>query len=315
MKRILSPPGCGESCANPVSDKSDVRNDERDISVSSDSADVLSGAHALLSIYLEDLRRCRIIKKNEYQELYSRIDAGDQTAFDEVLVNNLRLVVSVSKTYRAGKQTILDRISHGIIGLYSAVRKFRPELGFSFSTYAISWIKQAIDRGIASELKLVRLPHHVYMKNNRYLRILHEREGRGLAPLTDDELKSELGFTADSQLNRFKNIHRAEYSIDAPVQDSECTMGETLVSENEVVVSEKADSASNKAVLFKIMNDSLNYREKLVLQMYYIREMSLEDIGGVLGLTTEGVRVVRNGALKRVKSKMHVHGLVFSDFM
>lgn len=279
------------------------------------SADILSSNMGLLSLHLADLRRCRIIKKAEYPELYRRIRAGEQSAFDEILVGNLRLVVSIAKRYRPNKQTILERISHGILGLYHAVSKFEPELGFSFSTYATIWVKQAIDRGITAESKLIRLPHHVFMKNNRYLRILHEREGKGLPALPDPKLKQELGFDSDSQLSQFKGIYRLETSIDATLPDSEFSIGDTLIDESEVLASEKTEQISNKTTLSRIMNDSLNPREQSILHMYYVLDMTLAEIGSVLSITTEGVRLARNEAVKRVKSKMDVMGLVFSDFI
>ena len=113
-----------------------------------------------LQLFLNEAGRWPLLTKEEEVELAKRIERGDHEAKERMINSNLRLVVSIAKRYQGHGLSLLDLIQEGIIGLIRAVEKFDWRRGFKFSTYATWWIRQAIQRGIASGDRTVRLPVH-----------------------------------------------------------------------------------------------------------------------------------------------------------
>lgn len=128
-------------------------------------------AHAsALSCYFNEVSRHPPLSVEVEQALCQRIVLGDEAARHSLIRGNLRLVISTARQYSHPDLPLEDLIEEGNFGLMHATHKFKPELGFRFSTYAIWWIRQYIERGIMNCARTVRLPVHVAKRLNRYVR-------------------------------------------------------------------------------------------------------------------------------------------------
>ena len=123
-----------------------------------------------LALYLREIGRYRLLTPAEEVQLAKRIERGDQQARERLINANLRLVVSVAKRYQRQSIPLLDLIQEGTLGLIRASEKFDWRFGNKFSTYAIWWIRQAIDRAVCSQAEPIRIPVHVYERRRRLAR-------------------------------------------------------------------------------------------------------------------------------------------------
>jgi RNA polymerase primary sigma factor len=123
-----------------------------------------------LSLYLQEIGRYRLLTRAEEVQLSKRIERGDALAKERLINANLRLVVSVAKHYQRPGIPLLDLIQEGTLGLIRASEKFDWRRGNKFSTYAIWWIRQAVDRAVCNQAEPIRLPVHVYERRRRLAR-------------------------------------------------------------------------------------------------------------------------------------------------
>jgi RNA polymerase primary sigma factor len=132
-----------------------------------------SGAAAAnpLALYLNTIGRYRLLTRAEEVQLAKRIERGDERAKERLINSNLRLVVSVAKRYQRQSIPLLDLIQEGTLGLIRASEKFDWRRGNKFSTYAIWWIRQAVDRAVCSQAEPIRIPVHVYERRRRLARV------------------------------------------------------------------------------------------------------------------------------------------------
>jgi RNA polymerase primary sigma factor len=127
-----------------------------------------------LSLYLSEIGRYQLLTRAEEVQLAKRIEAGDEQAKERLINANLRLVVSVAKHYQRPGLPLLDLIQEGTIGLIRASEKFDWRRGNKFSTYAIWWIRQAIDRAVCNQSEPIRIPVHIYERRRRLARARQE---------------------------------------------------------------------------------------------------------------------------------------------
>jgi RNA polymerase primary sigma factor len=123
-----------------------------------------------LALYLHEIGRYRLLTRADEVQLAKRIERGDQQAKERLINANLRLVVSVAKRYQRQGMPLLDLIQEGTIGLIRASEKFDWRRGNKFSTYAIWWIRQAIDRAVCNQAEPIRIPVHVHERRRRLAR-------------------------------------------------------------------------------------------------------------------------------------------------
>jgi len=137
--------------------------------------------------YLDEIGISPLLSADE-EKYYARlVQSGDEPARQRMIESNLRLVVKISRRYLNRGLPLLDLIEEGNLGLIHAVKKFDPERGFRFSTYATWWIRQTIERAIMNQSRTVRLPIHVIKDINTCLRAArHLRQQGENAPTTAD---------------------------------------------------------------------------------------------------------------------------------
>jgi RNA polymerase primary sigma factor len=257
-----------------------------------------------LDQYLRDVSKHELITPEEEIELGRRARAGDEEAVQRLVRANLRFVISVAKKYQNRGVSLIDLIQEGNVGLVTAARKFDPDQGVKFISYAVWWIRQAILSALANQGRAVRVPLN---RASDLARIFRERE-RLKQELRRDPSAEELAKAAKltpEVVESLQTLNAAEIRLDAPIGDSDDSqLVERFIleeaAEPEVTVEERLLAEQIERAL-----DTLSPRDARVLRLYFGleggREHTLEEIGNVLGVTRERVRQLRDRALKRLR--------------
>lgn len=248
---------------------------------------------------------------------------GQGELFDQIVRNNIRLVESIAGSYskKIGHQMEFDDlVQEGILGLMKAIKKFDPENGYQFSTYATWWIRQSITRAIVDKGYIIRVPVHMYETINKVLKI--ERQSILKFNKIDIEWVTQ---QLDMNLVQYLEVKKIDYqflhlaSLDTIVsQEDEDTslidFIETRPHSGAEDVSEALQDpellvmkADQKRMLLELM-DSLIDREKDVLfYRFGFNEgepKTLEEIGQIYKVTRERIRQIESKALKKLKEKI-----------
>jgi RNA polymerase primary sigma factor len=273
----------------------------------SDSFDDFAGAgeeQTALDQYLKEVSRHKLLTAPDEIELGRRAQKGDEEAVARLVRSNLRFVISVAKKYQNRGVSLTDLIQEGNVGLVTAARKFDPEQGVKFISYAVWWIRQAILSALANQGRAVRVPLN---RASDLARIFRERE-RLKQELRRDPSTEEIAEAAKLTpeiVESLSTLNAAEIRLDAPIGDSDDSQLVERFIVDEAFEPELAVEERLLAEQIERALDTLTPRDARVLRLYFGleggREHTLEEIGNMLGVTRERVRQLRDRALKRLR--------------
>jgi RNA polymerase primary sigma factor len=254
--------------------------------------------------YLREIGKVPLLSAEEEVELAKRYEKAEKKAKDKLTESNLRLVVSIAKKYIGRGLSLLDLIQEGNQGLIRAVEKYDWRKGFKFSTYATWWIRQAITRAIADQARTIRIPVHMVETINKLYRITRRlMQELGREP-TAEEIAEEAEIEPDRVREIFK-IAQEVTSLEAPVgEDQESFLGDFIPDESQLSPVDEASKQLLKDHLDEVLA-TLSDREARVLKLRFglegSKQMTLEEVGKVFGVTRERIRQIEAKALRKLK--------------
>ncbi len=266
-------------------------------------------------IYLNEIGVSPLLTASEEVKFARRIKKGDESARHRMIESNLRLVVKIARRYINRGLPLLDLIEEGNLGLIHAVKKFDPERGFRFSTYATWWIRQTIERAIMNQSRTVRLPIHVIKEINGCI-----RASRTLRQIHDNHpTAAEIAEYLDKDVvdvERLLALHE-RVTICSSSSDDERGPLDSLPARHDAEPAQCAQQERVNTILdawiFKLGNKQRAVVERR-FGLHGQRRLTLEQIGKEIGVTRERVRQIQLDALRNLRNMMESHG-IFGDSM
>jgi RNA polymerase primary sigma factor len=258
-----------------------------------------------LRLYLRSIGRVDLLTAEQEVTLARRIERGDMLAKQQMIEANLRLVVSIAKSYLGRGLTFLDLIQEGSMGLIRAVEKFDYRRGYKFSTYATWWIRQAVTRAIADKGRTIRIPVHMVEKLNKVVHVerqLVQQLGREPSPL---EIASELETTV-REVRDVLQMAQQPISLEKPIgEEEESELGDFVEDQTAESPFELASERLRRENLRRALS-ALPQREREVIEMRFgltgERPYTLEEVGRAFNVTRERIRQIENHTLKKLEA-------------
>jgi RNA polymerase primary sigma factor len=258
-----------------------------------------------LRLYLRSIGRVELLTAEQEVALAKRIERGDMLAKQQMVEANLRLVVSIAKSYLGRGLTFLDLIQEGSLGLIRAVEKFDYRRGYKFSTYATWWIRQAVTRAIADKGRTIRIPVHMVEKLNKVVHVERQLvQALGREP-TPEEIALELECTP-REVRDILRIAQQPVSLEKPIgEEEESELGDFVEDQTAESPFELASENLRRENVRRALA-ALPAREREVIEMRFGlsggRPRTLEEVGQAFNVTRERIRQIENHTLKKLEA-------------
>jgi RNA polymerase primary sigma factor len=258
----------------------------------------------ILDQYLFEVSKTPLLSPQQETAIARLVQTGDADAMQELIKRNLRFVISVAKKYQNRGLGLSDLIGEGNLGLLTAARKFDPDQGVKFISYAVWWIRQSILAALARHGRTVRVPLNRTADLSRITRMSETLRQELRREPTPEEISAKLGLSVDV-VRALAALNTADIRLDSPLDpEGERSLIDRFIADEQ---GHPEDRAMEKFLSEQIdlALRTLPARDAKVLRLYFGldggREHTLEEIGGVLGVTRERVRQLRDRALKRLR--------------
>ena len=258
----------------------------------------------IVNLYFNDISSSTPLSREREVELAAQIKDGDMEARDELVNANLRFVIDVAKHYQNRGLSLSDLIGAGNLGLLTAAERFDGTKGYKFISYAVWWIRQSILQTLAEHVRTVRLP----LNKLSLLKDISEAsrrlgQGRDSDPLVE-EIAEELDLPA-SQIADTMISARPARSLDETFEDDDKrSLMNTLIDTSSAPPDEDLLRESARGPVDEVLR-ALGDRERFVICRYFGLDgneaLTLDRIGGHLGVTRERVRQIKEAALGRLR--------------
>ena len=275
--------------------------------------EVLNDEESTLRLYFDDIAESKPLSRQKEVELASRIKTGDLGARDELVQANLRFVIDVAKNYQNRGLSLSDLISAGNVGLLTAAERFDGAKGYKFISYAVWWIKQSILQTIAEHARTVRLPLNK-LSLLKDISKVSRRLGQGREGDPNlEEIAAELDVPPQEVLDTLLSARTVRSLDESFEEDDERNLLNILIdsSQQSPDVDVLRDSAREQ---LESVLDSLDERELRIIRLYFGLDgneaLTLEQIGGLMGLTRERVRQLKERALSKLRHPTRYQALL-----
>lgn len=255
-------------------------------------------------MYLKEIGKIDLLTFDEEVSLAKAIEKGSESAREQLINANLRLVVSIAKKYIGRGLTFLDLVQEGNQGLMRAVEKFDWKRGFKFSTYATWWIRQAITRAIADQAKTIRIPVHMVETINKVYKATRALTQRLGHEPTVEQIAEEVGISID-KVEEIYRISQDTTSLSTPVGDDEDSfLGDFIEDTTQMSPYEETSKDLLRESIEEVLG-SLDEREMKVLSLRFglmgETPKTLEEVGKIFNVTRERIRQIEAKALRKLR--------------
>ena len=275
--------------------------------------EVLNKEESTLRLYFDDIADSTPLSREREVELSARIHAGDMDARDELVQANLRFVIDVAKNYQNRGLSLADLISAGNVGLMTAAERFDGTKGFKFISYAVWWIKQSILQTIADHARTVRLPLNKLSLLKDISRASHKLgQGRDTEPEIE-EIAAELQVSPQEVQDTILSARSVRSLDESFEEDDERSLMNVLRDDDQAPPDGDVMEETARRQLESVL-EALDEREFKIIRLYFGLEgaeaMTLEQIGGLMNLTRERVRQLKERALGKLRHPQRYHALM-----
>jgi len=254
--------------------------------------------------YMNELNRYPLLNETEFETLIMRVQEGDQNAVNKIVEGNLRFVIQIAAEYTYSDMPFSDLIAEGNVGLIKAVEKFDPTLGYKFSTYAVWWIRNAIQKSLRHHRHPLRLPFNRHDDLDKLFKAtenLSQQLGRQVSP---DEAAAHLSMT-NRRASVALEAQTQPVSLDGAPSDN---YNEGFLHEQLSDTAERPDETVERTEMTNQLQQAmhlLNERDAYIINLTFGFQkdpISLTEVGKRLGISKERVRQLRNRALIKLRS-------------
>lgn len=282
------------------------------------------------SLFFSDIREIPLMEKKttisyiekfqEYKNLFiNELDVNKKKEYEkkyifyqnQIIEGNIKLVVSIANKKKSQNIEVIELVNEGVIGLIRAIEKYDVTLGFAFSTYATYWIRQSINRAIEEKGRTIRVSSHQYARYNKYLNAVKDLTFQLNREPTIEELSQYLGTTPSklsSLIITFSDTPSLDYSPKDEDDEDKTNMFNYL----------KSGEFEDTIINSELANDlvaCLNEQEKFIIKSRFVDNLTLDDIGAILGLTRERIRQKEKKALIKMNNLSKVVKNSFLDYI
>lgn len=257
-----------------------------------------------LDLYLDEISRVPLLNREEEMELARKAFKGNIAAQERLARHNVRFVVSVAKKFQNRGVPLVDLIGEGNLGLMTAARKFDPDRGVKFISYAVWWIRQAVQAAIARHGRPVRVPLNRTADLSRLGRtttLLKDKLGR--MPTTE-ELARATGLTVEA-VRSLSALNSEAVRLDHPTRDGDGNERIERFTTGDQEGTDTSTLANSQTRDIEAALAQLPARDAKVLRLYFGLDdgnsRTLEEIGRMMGVTRERIRQLRDRALLRLR--------------
>ena len=258
----------------------------------------------LVSLYLKDIRQYEILTKEEELKLLIAAKNGCEESKEKLILSNLRLVVNVAKKYTNKGLGLIDLISEGNFGLIHAIKKFDPDKGFRFSTYAVWWIKQSITKSIINKGREIRIPSYKYDILNKVNKYIMNYVMETSKYPNFDQIAEGLNMSPE-KVQRVMLEFQDLMSLNATIGE-DIFLEDTISQPEEESLENKVLNGIGREEITKML-DALKPREKEIVKLRYGIDgydiHTLEEIGKTFNITRERVRQIEKKTLLKLRTR------------
>jgi len=247
--------------------------------------------------YIKDIRKIKVITHQRQDEIFDELKNKEiskktkDQLLNELVVGNLRFVITVAKSYQNNGMDLIDLISEGNIGLIRAAERFDPNSGYKFISYAVWWVKQSIMASLNENARMIRLPSNIIQEN--------QKRKKNEQSVVDDQ------FFIHYEDNGAEIVLPHCVNLNDTINEEGDELIDTIINVNADNPEDIMNTAEEIKKRVSMMLSILDDREKVIIEKSYGLngvEMNLEDLGEEFGCTKERIRQLRDKALKKLRN-------------